>query len=100
MPPAVLSPERFWSTVHGLRTYGRAYRHGHEPPPVVLVHGVGVSGRYMLPTARELAPHHPVFVPDLPGFGRSEKPPHIYNVAELADALAGWMQGLGLAQTC
>ncbi len=39
--------------------------------PVVLVHGLGVSSRYMLPTLALLAPRYRVFAPDLPGFGHS-----------------------------
>jgi pimeloyl-ACP methyl ester carboxylesterase len=39
--------------------------------PVVPVHGLGLSGRYMLPTAERLAPYFPVYLPDLPGFGDS-----------------------------
>ena len=35
-------------------------------------------------------------VPDLPGFGRSEKPPHILTIAGMADALADWMRVVGL----
>ena len=46
-----------------------------EGDPVVLVHGFGVSGRYMLPLAEALARWFSVFVPELPGNGRSEKPP-------------------------
>jgi pimeloyl-ACP methyl ester carboxylesterase len=67
-----------------------------EQPPLVLVHGYIVSGRYLLPTARLLAPYYRVYVPDLPGFGNSGKPAHALNVTELADALAAWMQQLGL----
>jgi 2-hydroxy-6-oxonona-2,4-dienedioate hydrolase len=54
--------------------------------PVVLVHGVIVSGRYMMPVARELAPDFPVLVPDLPGYGRSDPPPSLPSLADLADA--------------
>jgi pimeloyl-ACP methyl ester carboxylesterase len=54
--------------------------------PVVLVHGLGLSGRYMLPTAEHLAPHFPVYVPDLPGFGDSEKPAQTLDVPALAEA--------------
>ncbi|MEJ7578487.1 MAG: alpha/beta hydrolase [Pyrinomonadaceae bacterium] len=64
--------------------------------PIVLVHGLGVSGRYMIPTARLLAKHAPVFVPDLPGFGKSSKPPHALGIAELAHALGGWMKAIDL----
>jgi pimeloyl-ACP methyl ester carboxylesterase len=65
-------------------------------PPVVLVHGLGVSSRYMVPTARCLAPHFPTLAPDLPGFGRSQRPDRVLDVPGLADALAGWMRARAL----
>lgn len=68
-------------------------------PPVVLIHGLGVSSRYMLPTAVRLAPYRIVYAPDLPGFGKSSKPPRALNITELADALAGWMAKLGIARS-
>jgi pimeloyl-ACP methyl ester carboxylesterase len=65
-------------------------------PPVVLVHGLSVSSRYMMPLARHLAPHVAVYVPDLPGFGFSQKPRRVLDVPGLADALAAWMDAVGL----
>ena len=44
-------------------------RTGGTGKPVVLLHGYGVSGAYMLPLAESLAPSFSVLVPDLPGFG-------------------------------
>jgi 2-hydroxy-6-oxonona-2,4-dienedioate hydrolase len=61
-------------------------------PPVILVHGLGVSSRYMMPTARKLAPHRTIYAPDLPGFGLSRKPPRALNLTELSDALMRWME--------
>lgn len=60
-------------------------------PPVVLVHGLGVSSRYLVPTAELLAPDVRVYAPDLPGFGKSDDPPRALDVPELTDALAAWM---------
>ena len=40
-------------------------------PAVVLVHGSGLSSRYMVPTAARLTSDFHVYVPDLPGFGNS-----------------------------
>jgi len=50
----------------------------------------------MVPTAVRLAPYYHVYLPDLPGFGKSAKPSHILTVPELADALADWMQAMEL----
>jgi 2-hydroxy-6-oxonona-2,4-dienedioate hydrolase len=67
-----------------------------DRPPVVLVHGWGVAGRYLYPLAKELAPDFPVHVPDLPGHGHSSKPRDALTLPELADALAGWMESSGI----
>jgi pimeloyl-ACP methyl ester carboxylesterase len=65
-------------------------------PPVVLVHGLGVSHRYLLPLAGRLAGEFQVAVPDLPGFGRSQKPRRVLTIGELAGALEGWMDAVQL----
>ncbi len=58
---------------------------------MVLVHGLGLSGRYFVPLARRLAAGGAgVVVPDLPGNARSRAV--VYRapeVGQLADALAG-----------
>lgn len=86
-----------WDTIDGTRYHVRVSTRGQGKPPVVLVHGFVISSRYLMPLARELAPHMRVLAPDLPGFGRSDKPPCVLNVAELADALARWIEHAGLA---
>ena len=63
---------------------------------MVLVHGLGISSRYMVPALSHLAADHRVYAPDLPGFGRSEKPPRTLDVPGLARALDGWMEATGL----
>ncbi len=82
--------------VDGLRMHARVSVDRAGNPAVVLVHGLVVSSRYMIPTAQKLAPYHEVYVPDLPGFGRSEKPPSVLDVAGLSDSLAAWMEAVGL----
>lgn len=52
----------------------------------MLVHGLGVSGRYLLPTARALAAERTSYVPDLDGL----------TVRERADELDGLLAGLRL----
>jgi pimeloyl-ACP methyl ester carboxylesterase len=65
--------------------------------PVVLVHGLAVSHRYLMPLAARLAVHHPVHVVDLPGFGLSGDPGRVLDVAEHADHLAAWLEATELA---
>jgi 2-hydroxy-6-oxonona-2,4-dienedioate hydrolase len=79
--------------VSGLRVHVRV---GGAGTPVVLLHGYGVSGSYMVPLARSLAPSFSVFVPDLPGFGRSEQPRKPLSIGELASALADLLDVVGL----
>lgn len=53
-----------------------AYRKaGSGPETVVLLHGIGVGSAYFAPLARPLARERRVLVPELPGTGRSERPP-------------------------
>jgi 2-hydroxy-6-oxonona-2,4-dienedioate hydrolase len=62
----------------------------------VLIHGLVVSSTYMIPTAERLASLFSVYVPDLPGYGKSAKPAKVLNVSELARALADWMDALNI----
>ena len=64
--------------------------------PVILVHGLGMSSRYMAPLARCLTCDMHVFALDLPGFGRSSDPPRILTVPGMAEVLAAWMDAVGL----
>jgi 2-hydroxy-6-oxonona-2,4-dienedioate hydrolase len=85
------------AVVDGLRTYARVSEdRAAGGPPVVLVHGLVVSGRYLGPLLNELARSYAVYAPDLPGFGRSEGPAGALDVVGLADALAAWMRATGL----
>lgn len=93
--------EVVWTVVDGTRVYARVspVPISSDSPPlpsVVLVHGLSVSSRYLLPAARVLAPFCRVYVPDLPGFGYSQKPPRVLDLAGLGDALAAWMRAVGL----
>ncbi|HKH20107.1 MAG TPA: alpha/beta hydrolase [Gammaproteobacteria bacterium] len=87
-----------WTRVGGLLMHTLVSTDPVPPdaPAVVLVHGPGLSGRYMIPTASVLPGDFRVYVPDLPGFGDSDKPEEIFNVPELADWLVSWMPAIGL----
>lgn len=65
---------------------------GTGPPAYVLVHGYGVSSRYMFPTGRLLASSGRVLLPTMPGWRGSERPRRPLTVRGLADALASWLR--------
>jgi 2-hydroxy-6-oxonona-2,4-dienedioate hydrolase len=77
-----------------------ASRHWDDGPsedvPVVLVHGLVVSSAYHVPLAERLAPRFAVHAPDLPGFGRSDKPWPPLDTRQLGKALAGWLDARSL----
>ena len=87
-----------WIAVDGRRWHVRVSAGPAPPgaPPIVLVHGLGVSGRYLVPTGERLSVDHPVYAPDLPGFGRTAGPHRALGVGGLADALAAWTRAAGL----
>jgi pimeloyl-ACP methyl ester carboxylesterase len=55
--------------------------HPNDATPVILLHGLAVSHRYLMPLAARLADHRPVHVVDLPGFGLSGDPGRVLDVA-------------------
>jgi pimeloyl-ACP methyl ester carboxylesterase len=69
-------------------------------PVVVLVHGLGGSAEDW----RSLAPYlvkagFRVYIPDLPGYGRSEKPADFsYSIPDQAAIVVGFLDALGLKQ--
>src|SRR3989442_5593656 len=85
---------RVWTDTAAGRMHARVGGDGISGTPVVLVHGMIISGRYMVPTAEELAPLCSVYAIDLPGYGDSVKPREILGLPELADALAAWMDAM------
>jgi pimeloyl-ACP methyl ester carboxylesterase len=50
--------------------------------PVLLLHGLGVSSKYMVPFGRELAGTRSILAPDMPGHGRSYSPPHTLTIED------------------
>jgi pimeloyl-ACP methyl ester carboxylesterase len=88
-----------WTRVGPYRMFARVSARPAEHPgrlPVVLVHGLVISSRYMEPLAKVLGRHFTVLAPDLPGFGESTKPRRALTVPELADCLYSWLRASGI----
>jgi pimeloyl-ACP methyl ester carboxylesterase len=67
-----------------------------DAPPMVHVHGFAISGSYLLPTAALLTDAFRVYVPDLPGFGRSPKPRQSLGIDDLGAVLSGFLDAVGV----
>ena len=84
-----------WTTVDDVRVF---YRESRQPPAadvMMHLHGFGLSGRYLVPTAERLANDFHTYVPDLPGFGRSGRT-KVLDVPDLANAAAGFLDDRGV----
>jgi pimeloyl-ACP methyl ester carboxylesterase len=88
----------FTSRWHWIRAQRLHVRHrpptGPNAVPCVLLHGLAVSHRYLIPTARRLS-RRAVYVPDMLGFGLSDKPSDVLDVGEHAEVLATWLDSVG-----
>lgn len=96
--PASALAER-WTTVDGVDVF---YRESPNPPDARVMthlHGFGLSGRYLLPTAELLADEFHTFVPDLPGFGRSGKVGASLDIPDLAHAAVRFLDDRGVQTT-
>jgi pimeloyl-ACP methyl ester carboxylesterase len=65
-----------------------------DGPTIIHLHGFGISGAYLLPTADLLAETYRTYVPNLPGYGRSIHPEHVFSIPELAHSVIGFMDAL------
>jgi 4,5:9,10-diseco-3-hydroxy-5,9,17-trioxoandrosta-1(10),2-diene-4-oate hydrolase len=81
--------------VNGVRT--RYWQAGQYGSPVVLIHGLGASAEIWSANIGTLAMRHRVYVPDLPGFGRTEKPGWMdYSPGAYSRFLLDFMTALGI----
>lgn len=83
--------------VDGRHLYHRVCeRAGNSAAAVVHVHGFGISGSYMEPTAVRLADDARHYVPDLPGTGGSAQPAHTLDIQGGTRSLVGYLDAVGL----
>jgi len=75
------------------------FRERGSGPPLLLVHGLMVTGEMFEPVIDHLAARHRVIVPDLRGHGRGRDLPPPYTVAQLAADMACLLDHLGIAST-
>lgn len=84
---------------HYVNAGGRRTRYwhlGNDGPAVILIHGLGASAEIWMHNITALAKDHKVFVPDLPGFGRSEQPPPSFDPFDYAKFIDNFMDALNI----
>ncbi len=90
-----------WVTEH-LRVEDRAIHCrrsvGGNGTPLVHIHGFAISGAYLMPTARLLAGRWVNVVPDLPGYGLSERRDTVLDIPALAGALLAVLDALDIEE--
>lgn len=94
MPASKKAISSSFIDVGDLRVHHTTGGHGS---PVLFIHGLGSSGymewRYNLEPA---AARHRVFAPDMPGYGRTEKPRARYTIPYFAGFIERYMEERGL----
>ncbi|HEX9374400.1 MAG TPA: alpha/beta fold hydrolase, partial [Roseiflexaceae bacterium] len=96
-PPDLRRFSREATLAGGLRLH---YYEAGAPsaPPLVLVHGLGDEADTWRHVLLPLSQEYRVIAPDLPGFGRSDRPRRAYTLAFFAQAVAGLFGTLGIAR--
>jgi len=72
------------------------YMTGGTGEPLVILHGGGDGSNVWLPQARRLSEHYKVYVPDMPGFGRSQSKSDSFNIKEFVKFVEDFTDALGL----
>src|SRR5512135_2660775 len=84
MSPALASPDLLYFTERG------------SGSPLLLVHGLLVTGEMFEPVIEHFAARHRVIVPDLRGHGRSRGLPPPYTAGQLASDLSRLLDHLDI----
>ena len=72
---------------------------GDSDKTIVLLHGLGASAERWEFVIPEFSKHYRVIVPDLIGFGQSDKPLVDYTTEFFSDFLSNFLQKLGITRT-
>lgn len=83
-------------TVNGVKWH---YIEGGKGPTLVILHGIAAEADHWLGVAGPLRRQFRVLVPDLPGFGASQKPKGLdFHIEQQARRLGAWLDQLGIEE--
>src|SRR6266446_2153853 len=81
-------------TVTPVASGAMVWRAWGEGPPLVLLHGASGSWTHWIRNVLQLARHHRVLVPDMPGYGESDAPPEPHTADGLAALVAAGIDAM------
>jgi len=94
--PLNLETRHSFASVEGMRLHWAEMGEADQTVPVVLLHGLNDSYLTWNRVAPLLAVDRRVLMPDLPGYGLSERPDASYELRWHAHVMAKWLETLGL----
>ena len=74
------------------------YREAGSGEPLIMLHGNGESGEYFINQIEHFQSRYRVITPDTRGHGRSPRGEAPFTIAQFANDLYDFMQGLGIAR--
>lgn len=80
----------------GYQTLKLAYTQTGSGPPILLLHGLGLSRKSWQKNLLFLEQQGTVYALDLPGFGESEDPQEVWSTQQLAIVVSDFLKALGL----
>ncbi len=78
----------------------RYWAEGEKGSPVILIHGLGASAEIWMHNVSAIAGEHRVYVPDLVGFGLTDKPEATYSPTFMAAFIDDFMTALCINRAC
>lgn len=87
-------PQNHFITINNLSA--RYWVEGHGEPPVILIHGLGASAEIWMHNIFSFAQRYRTYVPDLVGFGLTEKPDVTYTSSNFTDFMRSFLDAVGV----
>lgn len=78
----------------------RYWEEGKEGSTIILIHGLGASAEVWMYNVSALAERHRVYVPDLVGFGRTDKPGVTHSPSCMAAFIDDFMAAFSISRAC
>jgi len=98
LSPTNLETRHSFVSVEGMRLHWAEMGETNQRVPLVLLHGLNDSYLTWRRVTPELAVDRRVLMPDLPGYGLSERPDASYELRWHAHVMAKWLEAVGLEQ--